>query len=166
MLRWQKSGIFNIAWVWRLPRTKNARNAGNVNGYVSGNPITFNNCYVSRIYTVWSAQSIGKLGIPPWTFLCQKMTAISSCRSLEFWCSEEHLASIRPNFDPVSTNSDLFQTILPGRPDLFSPIPTYFAGRTWPIFAYLDLFRFTMRLHGAGHLSEMLNGATHRAFTL
>ena len=38
--------------------------------------------------------------------------------------------SIRPNFDPVSTNSDLFQTILPGGPDLFSPILAYFAGRS------------------------------------
>ena len=53
--------------------------------------------------------------------------------------------SIRPNFDPVSTNSDLFQTILPGGPDLlsstyfdlflpggpdlFSPIWTYFVSQ-------------------------------------
>ena len=31
---------------------------------------------------------------------------------------------IWPNFDPVLTNSDMFWPILPGRPDLFSPILT------------------------------------------
>ena len=56
--------------------------------------------------------------------------------------------SIRPNFAPVLTNSDLFQTNLPGGPDLFSHISTYFAGRTSPIFTCLDLFCFTIRLRG------------------
>ena len=52
---------------------------------------------------------------------------LSSLGILEF---RGTFGSIRPNFDPISTNSDLFQTIFPGGPDLFSPISTYFAGRT------------------------------------
>ena len=72
-------------------------------------------------------------------FLCEKNYAISSFLSLEFWCSEGTFGSIRPNFRPPfrptptcfkpSCRADLtyfhlFRPILPGGPDLLSPIWT------------------------------------------
>ena len=39
------------------------------------------------------------LGVPPWSLFCPKSTAISRLLPLEFGV---------PDFDPVSTNSDLF----------------------------------------------------------
>ena len=75
--------------------------------------------------------------------LCQKNSAISSFLSLEFWCSEGHLAQfslILTPFRPIPTyfkpfcQADLtyfylFGPIFPGRPGLFSPIWTYFVSQ-------------------------------------
>ena len=88
------------------------------------------------------------LGVSPWSLLLSKKHRDFEVSSLGMLVLRRTFGSIWPNFDPVFTNSDLFRPILPGRPDLFSLILTYFAVRTWPISTYFDLFRFTVRLHG------------------
>ena len=76
-------------------------------------------------------------------FFVKKNTVISSFLSLEFWCSEGHLAQfdlMLTLFRPIPTHFKpfcradltcfhLFQHILPRGPDLFSPIWNYFVSQ-------------------------------------
>ena len=70
------------------------------------------------------------LGVPPWSLSLSNIFRDFELAFLGNLVFRGTFGSIRPNFEPVSTNSDLFQNILPGGPDLLSPISTCFAGRT------------------------------------
>ena len=70
----------------------------------------------------------GLLGVPPWSLILSKKYRDFEASSLEILVFRGTFHPIWPNFDPVLTNSDLVWPILPGRPDLFPPIPTYSPG--------------------------------------
>ena len=70
------------------------------------------------------------LGVPPWSLSLSKDYRDFELSFLGILVFRGTFGPTRPNLDPVSTNSGLFQPVLSGGPDLFSPISTYFAGWT------------------------------------
>ena len=69
------------------------------------------------------------LGVPPWSLSLSKNYRDFELSFLGILVFRGTFCSIRLKCDPVSTNSDLFQVILPGGTDLFSPMSSYFAGQ-------------------------------------
>ena len=99
------------------------------------------------------------LGVPPWSLSLSKKYRDFELSFLGILVFRKTFGSIRPNFDSVSNNSDLLQTILPGGPDLFS-LFTYFDLFCWADLTYFHLFgpmSFHNKAPWAGHQKTMVD---------